>query len=149
MSELKTFAERLSDARNTLGISASEAARRMGISAQTFRNWELGATFPQNVEVRKKLAVVMGVTETWLYSGLGVKSAEEQEKITMQAQEERKAKTEVVYRACDKRQLEDIELIIHHIRELGITDDEKRAVHMTLSEIRLDLEGKVLFGVRR
>jgi DNA-binding transcriptional regulator YiaG len=43
----RSFKRLLREAREALGISKAEAARRLGIPYRTFQNWELGLRTPQ------------------------------------------------------------------------------------------------------
>ncbi len=146
---MSTFAERLVESRKTKGVTPSQLCSEIGMSGQTLYNWETGVSTPSTAKSREKakaIAEYLGVTETWLMSGAGVRTIEEKEQAIMQAKERTTPPTTVVYRAKDKRALEDIELLIHHLKELNLSTDEKKAIFLTLSEIRSDLELKVLFG---
>lgn len=52
----------------------------------------------------------------------------------------------LVYKAEDGRKLDDINLIIRHIRDMHISTDEKRRLHNRLSTWRTEIEAVVLFG---
>ena len=143
---MSTFGERLKEAREEKGISSWALAKVLGVGGSTTYNWENDISLPRNIETRRKIADALNVTETWLSTGTGEKSAEKREEQVMQVKAEQKFKTTTVYNRKDKRQLEDIELVIHHLRDMDISVDEMRAVHLTLSEIRTDLEGKVYFN---
>ena len=52
----------------------------------------------------------------------------------------------IVYKAEDGRKLDDINLIIRHLRDMHITKDEKIRLHDRLSKWRTDIEAVVLFG---
>lgn len=143
-----TFAERLAEARTEMGIGSSEASRRMGVSPSTYYNWEHGISKPQNMEMRNKLADVFGVTETWLSTGLGEKSAKRKDEVIMQAKIEKKDKAEFCVRSKDVRMLQDIEFVIQHLRDINASRDEKEACYLTLAEIRNDIECRVVLGVR-
>lgn len=150
MPEFTTFAQRLATARAEKNISSASLCAKVGLSTTTLYNWEHELSSPRSEKSRalvKAIADELGVTERWLTSGFGEKSAEKAEEQRLAAVEARTPPTTVKYRASDKRQLEDIELLIAHLRELQISTDEKKAVFITLSEIRNDLEMKVLFGV--
>lgn len=143
---MSTIGERIKEAREDKGITCNALATLLGVGSSTTYNWEHGISEPRNLEMRQKIADTLGVTERWLSSGLGEKSAEKHEENVVQLKAEQKARTTVMYNRKDKRQLEDIELIIHHLRDMNISLDEMRAVHLTLSEIRTDLESKVYFN---
>ena len=150
MSELTTFAQRLTTARTQKNISSSSLCSKVGMSTTTLYNWEHELSSPRGEKSRalvKAVADALGVTERWLTSGVGEMDAAKAEAQRLAAIEARTPPTTVRYRAADKRQLEDIELLIKHLRELSLSTDEKKAIFMTLSEIRTDLEVKVLFGV--
>ena len=146
------FAERLAEARKEAGLSRGALAGLAGISPQTVTDWESGKTEPKqvnSVEKVRKLAAACGVTESWLNSGYGEKSAKKQAEKAAEHAAEQKAKTVYIVNAKDKRMYEDIDLCIKHLRSLDVSDTEKRAIFLTLAEIRTDLEEKVVFGVRR
>lgn len=52
----------------------------------------------------------------------------------------------LVYKAEDGRKLDDINLLIRHLRDMHITADEKRRLHNRLSQMRTEVESVVLFG---
>lgn len=54
--------------------------------------------------------------------------------------------TAVVYKAEDGRRLDDINMIIKHLRDMKVTREEKQRLHKTLSHFRTQLESVVLFG---
>jgi transcriptional regulator with XRE-family HTH domain len=54
--------------------------------------------------------------------------------------------TAVVYKAEDGRRLDDINMIIKHLRDMKVTKEEKQRLHKTLSHFRTQLESVVLFG---
>lgn len=56
---------RIIQARKAKGISQSELARLCGIKVQSVQQWEKGTSEPRR-ERLKKLAIVLGMTETWL-----------------------------------------------------------------------------------
>lgn len=66
-----TFELRLAIARFHAGsISAKEAAERVGVSGQTWRNWEAGASGgAKHPAMLRYIAGQLGVDETWLRNG--------------------------------------------------------------------------------
>ena len=52
----------------------------------------------------------------------------------------------LIYRAEDGKKLDDINLLIRHLRDMHITDDEKKRLHNRLSQMRTEVESVVLFG---
>lgn len=52
----------------------------------------------------------------------------------------------LVYRAEDGRKLDDINLLIRHLRDMHITKNEKIRLHNRLSQMRTEVESIVLFG---
>ena len=66
-----TFEIRLAIARaHAGGISAKEAALRVGVSGQTWRNWEDGkSSAAQKPAMLAYIAQQLGVDETWLRDG--------------------------------------------------------------------------------
>ena len=142
---MSTFAERLSQAITEDGRSRGEIASACGTVTASLLRWERGESTPR-VNSVKGLCAGLGVTERWLMSGLGEKSAVKHEENVMKAKAEEKFKTTRIINGKDKRQLEDIEMVIDHIRDMNISSDEMLAIYTTLSEIRNDLECKVLFN---
>lgn len=69
-NETATFGDRLADAREALGMSADDLARRLGIKTQTLERWENDVSEPR----ANKLAMVAGllnVSLRWLLTGEG------------------------------------------------------------------------------
>lgn len=144
---MSTFGERIMEARLDKDMSQSQLTRALGLSSSsTVFNWEHDISMPRNLETRKKIAGVLGVTEKWLSTGLGEKSAEKSEEKAMQIKAEQKLKTTVIVNGKDKRKLEDINLAINHIRDMNISVDEMKAIYLTLVEIRTEVECRVLFN---
>ena len=72
----KAFGARLAEVRAELGLNKSQMAKRCGLkTSTTYDNWERGITSPINSDVIRKVANELGVTERWLRSGTGEKSA--------------------------------------------------------------------------
>lgn len=146
------FADRLTEARTEAGLSKSMLAKEAGISAQTIYDWESGRGTPtqaSSVEKVRRIAARLGVTETWLTSGCGEKSAAKRAEKVAEMAAEKQAKEVYVVRGKDKRMYEDIDLCIKHLRSLDVSETEKRAIFVTLAEIRTDLEERVVFGVKK
>jgi len=61
---------RIIEAREALGLSTAQLARRLGISTPTLAKWENGAADPRTNRL-VTLAGMLGVSPTWLLSGLG------------------------------------------------------------------------------
>lgn len=65
-----TFEMRLVIARTHAGLKATEAALLVGVSGQTWRNWEDGASGPaQKPAMLRYIAEQLGVDEDWLRDG--------------------------------------------------------------------------------
>lgn len=148
---MTTFKERLEEARTNAGLSIPQLAEKAGVSYQSLWYWETKGKLPRDKETLAKIARALGLSEVWLSSGVGEKMEADRIKKHEEFVKARKEKEDevIIYRAADKRRLQDIELLISHLRSLDVSLDEKRAIHLTLSEIRADLENKVLFGERR
>ena len=146
---MQKFSDRLAEARTEKNISRASLAAQVGLSEQTLYNWESGIASPTTAKSRecvKLIAERLGVTETWLTAGIGIKSLEEHRAAVEKREAEQKFREVKTVNRKDQRQLEDIELVIHHLRDMNLSSDEIKAIHLTLSEIRADLECKVLFS---
>ena len=145
----KAFGARLAEVRAELGLNKSQMAKRCGLKASTtYDNWERGITSPINSDVIRKVANELGVTERWLRSGAGEKSAKKVEEQKMEAKIEKLDREVFTVNASDVRRLEDIQLVINHLRDLNISRDEKEACYLTLAELRNDIEMNVRLGRR-
>lgn len=65
----RSFKRLLREAREALGISKAEAARRLGIPYRTFQNWELGLRTPQAAFT--KAAVLAGLDRMAIADAFG------------------------------------------------------------------------------
>ncbi|MBP7240404.1 helix-turn-helix transcriptional regulator [Amaricoccus sp.] len=65
-----TFGDRLCHAREAMGLSQSELARRMGVKPQTLRNWEEDRAEPRATRLQM-LAATLNAPMVWLLSGDG------------------------------------------------------------------------------
>ena len=145
----KAFGARLAEVRAELGLNKSQMAKKCGLATSTtYNNWELGITSPINSEVIRKVANELGVTERWLRSGTGEKSAKKVEEQKVEAKIEKLDREVFTVNASDVRRLEDIQLVINHLRDLNISRDEKEACYLTLAELRNDIEMNVRLGRR-
>ena len=66
---LKGLGARLRQAREKVGLSGAEVARRIGVERQTINNWELGRSAPQMSNLQR-FAEVVGLSVSELLSGL-------------------------------------------------------------------------------
>lgn len=145
----KAFGARLAEVREELGLNKSQMAKKCGLATSTtYNNWELGITSPVNAEALRKTADALGVTERWLRSGVGEKSAKKVEEQKVEAKIEKLDREVFTVNASDVRRLEDIQLVINHLRDLNISRDEKEACYLTLAELRNDIEMNVRLGRR-
>lgn len=178
---MKTFGERLREAREKNGMSQRDVAAVMECSYATIGNYETGKTYPTK-EFTEKIADLYGVTyEDLMKAGPEAKPveiftapkgsipADDTPQVTMSWEPDLPPKKEdpkpmpspiykytngtctkksdaLVYRAEDGRKLDDINLLIRHLRDMHITDDEKRRLHNRLSQMRTEVESIVLFG---
>ena len=65
-----TFGDRMAAARDVLGMSEEELARRLGVKVKTIRNWEQDISEPRANRLNT-LAGVLNVSFTWLLTGEG------------------------------------------------------------------------------
>lgn len=142
---MTTFAERLSMAITEDGRTRGEIATACGTSTAQLLKWERGEASPRLNSIRG-LCTGLGITERWLTSGLGEKSAEKQKENAMKAEAEKKFHSARVTNGKDKRQLEDLNLVINHIRDMNLSSDEMKAIYITLSELRNEVEARTLFN---
>lgn len=68
--EQATFGDRVAGARDALGLSQTELARKMGIKLKTLRAWEEDMNEPRANKLQM-LAGVLNVSITWLLNGEG------------------------------------------------------------------------------
>ncbi len=69
-NEAATFGDRLAAARDVLGMSDAELARRIGVKLKTVRNWEQDVAEPRANKLNR-LAGVLNVSFRWLLTGEG------------------------------------------------------------------------------
>ena len=65
-----TFGDRLSGAREALGMDQPDLARRLGVKVKTIRSWENDANEPRANKLQM-LSVILGVSLSWLLTGEG------------------------------------------------------------------------------
>lgn len=65
-----TFGDRLAAAREALGMSQKELARRVGIGVRTLENWENDTSEPRANRLTM-LSGLLGVSIRWLLTGAG------------------------------------------------------------------------------
>ncbi len=65
-----TFGDRLAAAREAVGMSEDELARRLGIKLKTVRNWEQDVAEPRANKLQM-LAGILNVSFRWLLTGEG------------------------------------------------------------------------------
>lgn len=68
--DIATFGDRVVAAREQMGMSQSQLARRMGIQIKTLRNWEEDRSEPRANKLQM-LAGLLNVSIIWLMSGQG------------------------------------------------------------------------------
>lgn len=66
--DIEAFSTRLKEAREALGLSRSEFARRVGVTPTAVWNWEEANARPKR-NALQKIASVLGVSESFLTSG--------------------------------------------------------------------------------
>lgn len=65
-----TFGDRVTAAREALGLSLAQLARQMGVKAETVQNWEADRSEPRANKLQM-LAGVLNVPLVWLMTGQG------------------------------------------------------------------------------
>jgi transcriptional regulator with XRE-family HTH domain len=69
-AETATFGDRVTGAREALGIGQPELARRLGVKVKTLRDWENDISEPRANKLQM-LAGILGVSLMWLLNGEG------------------------------------------------------------------------------
>ncbi|MFC5384603.1 helix-turn-helix domain-containing protein [Aquamicrobium segne] len=65
-----TLGGRISLAREFTGLSAAQAARRLGVLTSSWNAWECDRSEPRGNRLAM-MAGLLGVSPTWLFSGIG------------------------------------------------------------------------------
>jgi transcriptional regulator with XRE-family HTH domain len=75
-----TFGDRVAAAREAMGLSQAQLARRLGVKAQTVTSWESDRSEPRANKLQM-LAALLNVSMVWLMTGEGegVASPDERE----------------------------------------------------------------------
>lgn len=68
--DLDTVGGRLSRARDAVGLSAAQLARRLGVKSSTIQGWESDRALPRANRLTM-LAGVLAVSPSWLLHGVG------------------------------------------------------------------------------
>lgn len=68
--DIATFGDRLTAAREKIGLSQRELAARLGVRLATLRNWEEDQAMPRGNRLQM-LAGMLGVSLTWLIAAQG------------------------------------------------------------------------------
>lgn len=63
-----TFGEKLRKYRKEKGLTQAELAKLAGLGLKTITNYEKGSTYPQNREVYRKLAEILGIDVDYLHN---------------------------------------------------------------------------------
>ena len=63
-----TFGEKLQKARKEKGFTQAEIAKKAGLGLKTITNYEKGTTYPQNRNVYRILAEILGVDTAYLHN---------------------------------------------------------------------------------
>jgi HTH-type transcriptional regulator, cell division transcriptional repressor len=74
--DLDTMGGRLSRARDALGLSTAQLARRLGVQTATIHAWESDRSQPRANRL-SMLAGVLNVSPSWLLHGIGTAPAED------------------------------------------------------------------------
>ena len=62
------FQDRLRHARNSIGLTQPELAKKLGVSYRTYTRYELGNGFPDS-EILQKIGILTGCNMNWLIMG--------------------------------------------------------------------------------
>lgn len=68
--ETATFGDRMSGAREAMGLSQSDLAKRLGVKLKTLRSWEDDLTEPRANKLQM-LSGILNVSLMWLLTGKG------------------------------------------------------------------------------
>lgn len=74
--DLDTVGGRLSRARDAVGLSPAQLARRLGVKTTTIQGWESDRALPRANRLTM-LAGVLGVSPVWLLHGVGAAPVED------------------------------------------------------------------------
>lgn len=74
--DLDTMGGRLSRARDALGLSTAQLARRLGVQTATIQAWETDRSQPRANRL-SMLAGVLNISPSWLLYGVGTAPAED------------------------------------------------------------------------
>lgn len=74
------FKDRLKEKRTAAGLSQVELAAKVGVSARTIQNYEMGQRKPAQMEIVQKLADSLGTTTEYLLGSTGAYVVEAHEK---------------------------------------------------------------------
>jgi HTH-type transcriptional regulator, cell division transcriptional repressor len=74
--DLDTMGGRLSRARDSIGLSTAQLARRLGVQTSTIQAWESDRSQPRANRL-SMLAGVLNVSPSWLLHGVGTSPAED------------------------------------------------------------------------
>jgi len=69
-NEIATFGDRVAGARDALGLSQSDLAKRLGVKLKTVRGWENDLAEPRANKLQM-LAGILNVSIMWLLNGEG------------------------------------------------------------------------------
>jgi len=71
-----TLGGRICSARETLGLSTAQLARRLGVKTTTMAGWELDRSEPRSNKL-VMLAGILNVSPSWLLTGVGESPSDE------------------------------------------------------------------------
>lgn len=78
------FGEKLRKYRTDKNLTQAELAKLIGVGVNTICNYESGKTYPQNREVYKKLADVLGVDADHLHNEMMISSNPHRESMVIE-----------------------------------------------------------------
>ena len=74
------FKDKLKEKRIEAGLTQAELAAKVGTTARTIQNYELGKSKPSNMEIAQRIADVLGTTTEYLLGSNGTYVVEAREK---------------------------------------------------------------------
>ena len=79
------FKDRLKEKRSEAGLTQVELAQKVGVTARTIQNYELGDRIPSNLGIAQKLADTLGTSVEYLLGTCGKLIVESHEKVGTKA----------------------------------------------------------------
>lgn len=158
------FGDRLKSLRAEKGYSQGQIAKYINVNPGLVSQWEAGKCVLRDKEKQISLAKFLDTSYDYLMFGkqdlpqvtMSDRSDEPKKEAPVKVFTAPKEAFEkprpvykeepLVYKAEDGRKLDDLNLLIRHLRDMHITTEEKRRLHNRLSQMRTEVESVVLFG---